>query len=182
MKKRGLIYMAALCCGMFLPGGCSKTERPDAADSALTVRFRTEQRDTDAGDGADGVIETVTAYRFVGGVLRETLPGTGGSDGYYTFYPTDRAGEILFVANDRAGERLLMSGRAEFSDTQDSPATVTMRRSVARLDLEVRERGVEVLGVTIRGIARKGYALGGDEPATPSDAAKASSSCNYARE
>ena len=103
-------------------------------------------------------------------MLCETLPGTGGSDGYYTFYPTDRAGEILFVANDRAelfsaatagaatldafheieasaeemsGERLLMSGRAEFSDTQDSPATVTMRRSVARLDLEVRERGVE---------------------------------------
>ena len=203
MKKRGLIYMAALCCGMFLPGGCSKTEesgmRPGEADSALAVRFRAEQRDTAAGDAGDAIIETVTAYRFVGGVLCEALPGTGNSDGYYTFYPTDRAGEILFVANDRtgifsetsagvttlgafheieasaeemSGERLLMSGRAEFSDTQDSPATVTMRRSVARLDLEVRERGVEVRGIAIRGIARKGYVLGGDAPTTPSDAAR----------
>ena len=126
----------------------------------------------------DTTIGNVTGYRFTDGIFRETLHGEQGAvDGSYSFRPTGTSGEIVFIANDGEGlfgwmqpeistyeefmdasasiesmtsAGVLMTGRMELSEMQVPTMTVRMRRSVARIDLEIAESGVEIRKVSIR--------------------------------
>ena len=61
---------------------------------------------------------------------------------------------------------LLMSGREELGSQSVSELTVAMTRSVARIDLESTDQGVEVLQVSIVGLVDEGY-LNPQATATP---------------
>ena len=166
--------------------------------TAVTVRFEAEGEGAGRSLPADdGTIVQVSGYRFVDGTLIETLPGEkNGADGTYTFRPTGISGEIHFVANDgteifghmRPGvstfgefsdvdahigsmlsDGVLMTGSMELSEMQGAQ-TVRMRRSVARIDLEIAESGVEIRSVAIRRIFDRGYVVGSGQPATPATA------------
>lgn len=155
----------------------------------------------------DSAICSVTGYRFSEGMFREALEGErNGADGSYSFRPTGLSGEIVFVANDGDGlfgwmqpevstyeefmdvdasigsmvsDGVLMTGRMELSEMQASTMTVRMRRSVARIDIEVAESGVEIRSVSIRRIFDRGYVADGRQPATPETAGVSDFSESY---
>lgn len=146
----------------------------------------------------DTTIGNVTGYRFTDGIFREALHGEQGAvDGSYSFRPTGTSGEIVFIANDGEGlfgwmqpeistyeefmdasasiesmtsAGVLMTGRMELSEMQVPTMTVRMRRSVARIDLEIAESGVEIRKVSIRRIFDRGYITEGIQPSTPETA------------
>lgn len=212
MKMRDIsIWTAALLLGTLLTTGCSKESADEglsAAGRPLTLRLEAEGVTTATRAIADdSTLETVTAYRFVGGVLAETLPAEVGSDGICTLYPTAPEGELRLVANDRSGlfdgvqpgvttfeefgrttatagemtaGRLLMNGSTELSASLSGIRSVLLRRSVARLDIASPDQDVEVLRVTIRGIARSGYVIEPAAPATPDGVERSDFTKEYA--
>ena len=140
---------------------------------------------TAQGETNDQAIGQVIGYRFTQGLFRETIVGEpSGTDGVYTFHPSSRLGEIYFIANgpsemsselqpdvstqeeflelyataeEMTASRFTMTGKASLDELTSTPATIRLRRTVARIDLVVQERGVAVHEVTIRGIADRGY-------------------------
>lgn len=140
---------------------------------------------TAQGETNDQAIGQVIGYRFTQGLFRETIVGEpSGTDGVYTFHPSSRLGEIYFIANgpsemsselqpdvstqdeflelyataeEMTASRFTMTGKASLDELTSTPATIRLRRTVARIDLIVQERGVAVHEVTIRGIADRGY-------------------------
>lgn len=203
IKMNGLTYMAALLGGILLSGACSKepvSGTPGRIPQPLTVRLEADPitGSRAVAEGSDDcAIETATGYRFVGELLCETLPGDKASDGAFTFRPSDRTGEIRFVANDTEGifarlepgvstlgeflqteapaealadGGIVMDGRLGLTDQTSDTEVVRLRRSVARIDIATQEQGVEVHSVSIRGIARRGYVIARQQPATPANA------------
>ena len=145
-------------------------------------------------------IGSVTGYRFTEGILREIIPGSGrGTDGVYTFPTKELTGEIYFIANDdtqifndlqpgitrlsqflaldaaaesMVGERLLMTGWMNLEESLSTLPAISMRRSVARIDIVSQDRGVTVQSVSIDAVADRGYVNTQPEPHTPASAKK----------
>ena len=65
--------------------------------------------------------------------------------------------ELYATAEEMTASRFTMTGKASLDELTSTPATIRLRRTVARIDLVVQERGVAVHEVTIRGIADRGY-------------------------
>lgn len=146
----------------------------------------------------DSSITHVTGYHFIQGVLHEILPGTPTMDGLHVFYPTKMEGEIHFVANapsslfesleagvatfddfqsidasidQLCGEYIAMTGKITLQAQQaGSVVSVSLKRSVARLDLVVEESDVNIESVTINGAYDRGYIAERDKVATPETA------------
>lgn len=125
-----------------------------------------------------------------------------GGEGLYTFSTATPRGELRLVANGAGVEALgsLLPGVTTLADFERLEASlgemtregltmtgqltldaaegaageraVTLRRSVARIDLRSREAGVEVHSVVIRRVADRGYLWEPSAPATPSSAAR----------
>lgn len=143
----------------------------------------------------DKRMNDVKAFRFDGGQLQETYgPLVPGDDGRCYLNLADNRGTLYFLANasqvtalealvpgattlddflafsastsDMTEHGLLMSGWEELGSQSASELTVAMTRSVARIDLESTDQGVEVLQVSIDGLADEGY-LNPQATATP---------------
>lgn len=153
------------------------------------------QKNESASTTDETLISDVKGYRFENGILREVLAGDNLlEDGTYAFYPTASNGDIYFVTNDTenlfgqvtagtttideflktegattalASSNIMMTGSITLSAATTATQTVTLRRSVARLDLVSPDSGVSVLSVTIRGVANRGYVFGQNPPASP---------------
>lgn len=132
-----------------------------------------------------------------------------GSEGLYTFSSAAPRGELRLVANadavealatlvpgaataadfdrmeasleEMTGKGLTMNGTLQLDETPVSAGAraVTLRRSVARIDLRSRDAGVEVHAVEIRRIAGRGYVWEPSTPATPASASRADFRRNY---
>lgn len=143
----------------------------------------------------DKRMNDVKAFRFDDGQLQETYgPLVPGDDGRCYLNLADNRGTLYFLANasqvtalealvpgattlddflalsastsDMTEHGLLMSGREELGSQSVSELTVAMTRSVARIDLESTDQGVEVLQVCIDGLVDEGY-LNPQATATP---------------
>lgn len=143
----------------------------------------------------DKRMNDVKAFRFDGGQLQEIYgPLVPGDDGRCYLNLADNRGTLYFLANasqvtalealvpgattlddflalsastsDMTEHGLLMSGREELGSQSVSELTVAMTRSVARIDLESTDQGVEVLQVSIDGLVDEGY-LNPQATATP---------------
>ena len=199
MKTNNTALTTAILMGVLLSAGCNKEsagERFPQQGTPVTVRFETEKQAgaRTATQTDDSALKDVTGYRFVQGVLAETLPAEKNADGTCTFYPKVLSGELRLVANDRsclfarlqpgtstlgefqqtvataeelAAGYVLMNGSEELTPTMSGIQDIRLRRSVARLDIASLEQGVEVRRVTVRGIARSGYVIEPPTPATP---------------
>lgn len=133
----------------------------------------------------DSSIGHVIGYRFSQGIFHEAIVGEpSGSDGLYTFRPEVSSGEIYFIVNgpseifnglqpdvstqdeflelyataeEMTASGFTMTGKTSLDELTSTQATLRLRRTVARIDLVVQERGVTVHEVNIRGIADRGY-------------------------
>ena len=65
---------------------------------------------------------------------------------------------------------ITMSGRTDISSATGQPSDVEMTRSVARLDLVVREKGVKVLSARITGLSDRGFVNTREKPGNPEGA------------
>lgn len=131
-------------------------------------------------------LNDVRAYRFADGTLQEVFgPMTPEKDGlcYLNLGTGDGTLYVLVNASQvdgidglepgvatldefkalpattaaMTGQGMLMSGQAELSGTSVAELSVGLKRSVARLDLESTDKGVEVLQVNIANLADRGY-------------------------
>ncbi len=160
---------------------------PSLTDTSVRVRLSPDGmsavRSAAAGATDDSAITAVTGYRFADGVLQETVPGRSDGDGIYTFDLTGISGELRFIANGASAidgtidagtplddfltcsattasmtdGGLTMTGHMALSDPLPALETISLRRSVARIDLSTTDCDVEVTRVTIRGLADSGY-------------------------
>lgn len=161
----------------------------------LTVRLAAS---SSTGTGDESAIHQVTGYRFVDGTLAEVItPSQAHAANLYTFAPASFSGTLYIVGNARlltgldaltpesstlddflsiegsigemTGEGLLMTGKTDLQSTATS-VTVPMTRSVARVDIESLEKGVEVQKVVIHNLADKGYAMARENAGTSASA------------
>lgn len=160
--------------------------------AALSAAQTNETAPTD-----EALISEVKGYHFENGLLREVLVGDNQmEDGAYAFYPSSTSGDIFFVTNDAenlfgqvtaeittldeflriegtttsmASTQIMMTGSIALTSATSAP-TVSLRRSVARLDLVSPDSGISVHSVTIRGIADRGYVFGQTVPSSPASA------------
>lgn len=182
-------------------GCTAETEFSDTrAAGQLSVILQPAGLQGTAATTDDKRMNDVKAFRFDDGQLQETYgPLVPGDDGRCYLNLADNRGTLYFLANasqvtalealvpgattlddflalsastsDMTEHGLLMSGREELGSQSASELTVAMTRSVARIDLESTDQGVEVLQVSIDGLADEGY-LNQQATAThPQDAA-----------
>lgn len=182
MKTKLMRYLSAPLAGLVLLAGCTRPhDELPASGTTLRVRLAPEtlrDRQLTAGEEEIG---SVTAFRFEEGTLQEIVEGRADGNGNHAFRLTGLAGELRFVANAAsiarpetgssleafdaivapttalAGIAPAMTGRMTLEKPLPTLATVGMRRSVARIDLEATDSGVAVQRITIRGVADRGY-------------------------
>lgn len=132
----------------------------------------------------DGKINEVAGYRYEDGVLREILlPETSGN-GIFVFHPDSKKGKLYLAANYRSLEAMAeiepgsplsqltemkagvgemmrggtgMTAMVDLDGMQGRITDVGMLRSVARMDISTFDSGVQVLKVSLAGIADEGY-------------------------
>lgn len=160
----------------------------------MEVHFKTSQLVGGSSSQQESGMETIRGYHFEDGVLTDVYNGlTPGENGVCKFTSSSARGEIYFLANAAGtegfdnpvpGTSLTDFLRIEASETDMTqtplpmtgklslPAgqTVQFERSVARVDIEIMEEGVEVNSVTISGVADRGYVFPGTSPQTPPSA------------
>ena len=152
--------------------GCSPVDEAVRAERPETLVVRMDVPATEVYD--------VTAFRFEDGLLREVVEAEPlqGQDAYGVslekipgrlylqanssaleamtalFPETVREDEFLALTatvEEMTGRGLLMTGSLELRDNVAGTLPVSMRRSVARIDVAALEAGVEVLSVEING-------------------------------
>lgn len=157
--------------------GCRKEESPVPQGGMNVLKVRLAAEDSEVNDAV--------AFRFDGGILKETFGNLGACGGNtFTMHFTDRSGILFFWANAATviadagfavGETTLESFM-EYAATAEmmtsdgvtmtasvplvdagSEITVKLVRSVARIDLVSEYEGVAVRKVTVRRLAEKGY-------------------------
>lgn len=149
----------------------------------ITVRLASDNL---AGTDDESIINNVTGYRFVNGMLEEVvIPSRSGGASLYTFVPASFSGTLYILCNsglvegietlvpgrssldeflsteggidEMTGDGLLMTGKTELG--KSTSAVAAMTRSMARVDIESLEKGVQVRKVIIRNLADRGYVL-----------------------
>ena len=170
----------------------------------ITVRLSS---DNSTATGIESVINHVTGYRFVDGMLEEVItPSQAENTDLYTFTPATFSGTIYILGNstllkgletlvpecttleeflsiegrieELTGDGLLMTGKTVLNES--TSAVVPMTRSVARVDMESFEKGVQVQQVTIHNLADKGYAMARENTETSISASKYDFTKDYA--
>ena len=171
---------------LFGAAGCHDDHDLVEAGNAKTLTVRLAASSS-TGTGDESAIHQVTGYRFVVGTLAEVItPSQAHAANLYTFAPASFSGTLYIVGNARlltgldaltpesstlddflsiegsidemTGEGLLMTGKTDLQSTATS-VTVPMTRSVARVDIESLEKGVEVQKVVVHNLADKGYTM-----------------------
>lgn len=153
------------------------------------------------------IINNVTGYRFVNGLLDEVIiPSQTGGKNIYTFAPTSLTGTLYILSNSKllkafethvpgyssleeflstegsieemTADGLLMTGKTELG--KSSSIVIPMTRSMARVDIESFEKGVQVQKVIIHNVADKGYAVARENVESSISASKFDFTKNYA--
>lgn len=156
------------------------------AHTGTTVRLlATETAGSQTGND-DAQLNDIRIYRFDGGTLKEVFgPMTPEKDGTCRLDLKTNDGVLMVLANashveglenlttgtttleefkklwaareDMAAQGLLMSGQADLAGTTAGNLEVKLKRSVARIDIESTDQGVEVLQASISQLADRGY-------------------------
>lgn len=189
--------MIASLCILTLLNGCSPEERTELPKDTGTIRLQliaagmAESTPTES----ENSINEAEVYRFENGILQEHFGSlTPDTDGTCSLTPTRMTGTLRFVANAPASlqEAALTEGQTtleefmrltataeEMSTTsitmtgqleldKNSIATVSLKRSVARIDLYSPASKVNVYQVRISGVATSGYV--NEQSGSPADA------------
>ena len=173
--------------------GCSPVDEAVRTGRPETLAVRMDVPATEVHD--------VTAFRFEDGLLREVVEAEPlqGQDAYGVSLE-NIPGRLYLLANSSAleamtallpeavredeflaltatveemtGRGLLMTGVVLLNEDTPRMLPVSMRRSVARIDVAVLEAGVEVLSVEINGLYGEGYVMPQADIAVPKTAAQ----------
>lgn len=185
----------AVCC-LLLAASCTSEDSGLLPEDAgkLTVRLLADELLQGGTEEGEDRMEKVVAYRFENGMLQECFgPLTPAADGTLTLTPARMTGTLRFVANTPASLQndapvpgkttqdefmrltataseltaagITMTGGLELDKEN---ASVSLKRSVARIDLCLPIEGVSVHHLRIGGLAASGYV--NEQEGVPADA------------
>lgn len=185
------IMTIAVSVPVLVAAACSRIEMDAGPD--VTGKMCVEMS---AAGKEDGTFHEVSGWRFEGEILAEIMcPEQGTHDGQYVFSPSDKRGDVYFLANYSGVESLvsmrpeetsrteflkvaagteemtssgiLMNGYADLGNAGNGTVAVRMERAVSRIDIASYDAGVEILQVTLSGLYSKGFVLPQPQIAVP---------------
>lgn len=179
--------------GLFLLSGCQKEKirQDNAADGSLRISIVSSGMNYGITTESETNIHTLDAYHFENGILSESFNSLQIDEkGVCRLDIKQKNGMLYFLANDAnitshanltnnvttleeflqltatademTSKSLLMSGHTELDGENDS-LSVSLKRAVARIDLESAFQDAEVNSITIRDIALTGLVNEGGE-------------------
>lgn len=180
--------------GLFLLSGCQKEKirQDNAADGSLHISIISSGMNYGITTESETNIHTLDAYHFENGILSESFNSLQIDEkGVCRLDIKQKNGMLYFLANDAnitsranltnnvttleeflqltatademTSKSLLMSGHTEL-DGENASLSVSLKRAVARIDLESAFQDAEVNSITIRDIALTGLVNeGGDK-------------------
>lgn len=180
--------------GLFLLSGCQKEKirQDNAADGSLRISIISSGMNYGITTESETNIHTLDAYHFENGILSESFNSLQIDEkGVCRLDIKQKNGMLYFLANDAnitsranltnnvttleeflqltatademTSKNLLMSGHTEL-DGENTSLSVSLKRAVARIDLESAFQNAEVNSITIRDIALTGLVNeGGDK-------------------
>lgn len=180
--------------GLFLLSGCQKENirQDNAADGSLRISIISSGMNYGITTESETNIHTLDAYHFENGILSESFNSLQIDEkGVCRLDIKQKNGMLYFLANDAnitsranltnnvttleeflqltatademTSKSLLMSGHTEL-DGENNSLSVSLKRAVARIDLESAFQDAEVNSITIRDIALTGLVNeGGDK-------------------
>lgn len=180
--------------GLFLLSGCQKEKirQDNAADDSLRISIISSGMNYGITTESETNIHTLDAYHFENGILSESFNSLQIDEkGVCRLDIKQKNGMLYFLANDAnitsranltnnvttleeflqltatademTSKSLLMSGHTEL-DGENNSLSVSLKRAVARIDLESAFQDAEVNSITIRDIALTGLVNeGGDK-------------------
>lgn len=180
--------------GLFLLSGCQKEKirQDNAADGSLRISIISSGMNYGITTESETNIHTLDAYHFENGILSESFNSLQIDEkGVCRLDIKPKNGMLYFLANDAnitsranltnnvttleeflqltatademTSKSLLMSGHTEL-DGENASLSVSLKRAVARIDLESAFQDAEVNSITIRDIALTGLVNeGGDK-------------------
>lgn len=172
--------------GLFLLSGCQKEKirQDNAADGSLRISIISSGMNYGITTESETNIHTLDAYHFENGILSESFNSLQIDEkGVCRLDIKQKNGMLYFLANDAnitshanltnnvttleeflqliatademTSKSLLMSGHTEL-DGENASLSVSLKRAVARIDLESAFQDAEVNSITIRDIALTG--------------------------
>lgn len=179
--------------GLFLLSGCQKEKirQDNAADGSLRISIISSGMNYGITTESETNIHTLDAYHFENGILSESFNSLQIDEkGVCRLDIKQKNGMLYFLANDAnitsranltnnvttleeflqltatademTSKSLLMSGHTEL-DGENASLSVSLKRTVARIDLESAFQDAEVNSITIRDIALIGLVNEGGE-------------------
>ena len=179
--------------GLFLLSGCQKEKirQDNAADGSLRISIISSGMNYGITTESETNIHTLDAYHFENGILSESFNSLQIDEkGVCRLDIKQKNGMLYFLANDAnitsranltnnvttleeflqltatademTSKSLLMSGHTEL-DGENASLSVSLKRTVARIDLESTFQDAEVNSITIRDIALTGLVNEGGE-------------------
>lgn len=179
--------------GLFLLSGCQKEKirQDNAADGSLHISIISSGMNYGITTESETNIHTLDAYHFENGILSESFNSLQIDEkGVCRLDIKQKNGMLYFLANDAnitsranltnnvttleeflqltatademTSKSLLMSGHTEL-DGENASLSVSLKRTVARIDLESAFQDAEVNSITIRDIALIGLVNEGGE-------------------
>ena len=179
--------------GLFLLSGCQKEKirQDNAADGSLRISIISSGMNYGITTESETNIHTLDAYHFENGILSESFNSLQIDEkGVCRLDIKQKNGMLYFLANDAnitsranltnnvttleeflqltatademTSKSLLMSGHTEL-DGENASLSVSLKRAVARIDLESAFQDAEVNSITIRDIALIGLVNEGGE-------------------
>lgn len=179
--------------GLFLLSGCQKEKirQDNAADGSLRISIISSGMNYGITTESETNIHTLDAYHFENGILSESFNSLQIDEkGVCRLDIKQKNGMLYFLANDAnitsranltnnvttleeflqltatademTSKNLLMSGHTEL-DGENTSLSVSLKRAVARIDLESAFQDAEVNSITIRDIALIGLVNEGGE-------------------
>lgn len=192
MNMKYILTLASA--GLFLLSGCQKEKirQDNAADGSLRISIISSGMNYGITTESETNIHTLDAYHFENGILSESFNSLQIDEkGVCRLDIKQKNGMLYFLANDAnvtsrtnltnnvttleeflqltatademTSKSLLMSGHTEL-DGENNSLSVSLKRAVARIDLESAFQDAEVNSITIRDIALTGLVNeGGDK-------------------
>lgn len=179
--------------GLFLLSGCQKEKirQDNAADGSLRISIISSGMNYGITTESETNIHTLDAYHFENGILSESFNSLQIDEkGVCRLDIKQKNGMLYFLANDAnitsranltnnvttleeflqltatademTSKSLLMSGHTELNG-ENASLSVSLKRAVARIDLESAFQDAEVNSITIRDIALTGLVNEGGE-------------------
>lgn len=193
MKK----YIYCLVILMFVAACKKEKEALDVMNGTMSVNFMASRLTGDTSGHNDAAINVIDGYRFDGGLLKEIYKDIkADSSGNAVTKLPNKKGMVYFIANNnsngewKVGETTFEEFIGEITDKQEwradnlpmtgilavdgieRRATVNMKRTVARLDIDVLNYGVEVYDIIVSNIVDRGFLWEQDDIVLPELAQK----------